>query len=101
MKHDYKKTYCNPLSMPCCPKGDDTWAVMDFTGETPSDYRSISDPSVLYYENKWYLYPSYGMAYVSEDFINWEHVRCEPYNMHYSPCVVPFGGKFLMTSHSN
>ncbi|MBE6572245.1 MAG: hypothetical protein E7656_08360 [Ruminococcaceae bacterium] len=101
MKHDYKKTYCNPLSMPCCPKGDDTWAVMDFTGEVPSDYRSISDPSVLYYENKWYLYPSYGMAYVSEDFINWEHVRCEPYNMHYSPCVVPFGGKFLMTSHSN
>ena len=76
--------------MPCCPKGDDTCAVMDFTGETPSDYRSISDPSVLYYDNKWYLYPSYVMAYVTEDFITREHIRCKPYNMHYSPCVVPF-----------
>jgi len=98
---NYKNTYCNPMSMPECPRGSDVWEVMNYTGEKKADYRSISDPSVLYYNNKWYLYPSYGMAFVTDDFINWKHKRCEPYDMKYSPCVVPYKGKFLMTSHSN
>lgn len=98
---DFKNTYCNPMSMPSCPKGTDRWQEMKYTGEKQKDYRSISDPSVLYYDNKWYLYPSYGMAFVTENFVTWEHVRTEPYDMKYSPCVVPYKGKFLMTSHSH
>lgn len=96
-----KLTYCNPLSFPNCPRGTDGWQVMEYTGEPPRDYRSISDPSVLYENGKWYLYPSYGMAYVSEDFATWKHVRTNPYNMKYSPVVVPFRGRYLMTSHSH
>lgn len=97
-----KKTFCNPMSMPQCPKGEDEgWSAMEYTGEKEQDYRSISDPSVLYYDNKWYLYPSYGMSFVSEDFVNWKHVRSTPYNMKYSPSVIPHRGKFLMSSHSN
>ncbi len=96
-----KLTYCNPLSLPDVPRGVDLWSVMAFTGETPRDYRSVSDPSVLYENGRWYLYPSYGMAYVTEDFANWRHVRTSPYNMKYSPTVVPFRGKYLMTSHSH
>ena len=95
------KTYCNPLNLPDCPRGTDPPHVMDFTGETVPDYRSVSDPSVLYEKGKWYLYPSYGMAWVSEDFVTWKHVRTSPYNMKYSPVVVPFRGRYLMTSHSN
>ncbi len=96
------KTYCNPLSIPQIPKGeDDGWAAMEYTGEPQADYRSISDPSVMWYDGKWYLYPSYGMAYVSEDFVTWKHVRMEPYNLKYSPSVVPWKGKFLLTGHSN
>lgn len=95
------KTYCNPLNLPDCPKGDDPSHVMNFTEETVPDYRSISDPSVLYENGKWYLYPSYGMAWVSEDFVTWKHVRTTPYNMKYSPVVVPFKDRYLMTSHSN
>ncbi len=95
------KTYCNPINLPDCPKGEDPPHVMNFTGEDVPDYRSISDPSVLYHEGKWYFYPSYGMAWVSEDFVNWEHVRTKPYNMKYSPVVVPFRGRYLMTSHSH
>lgn len=94
-------TYCNPISLPDCPRGTDGWHVMAYTGEEPRDYRSVSDPSVLYENGKWYLYPSYGMAYVSEDFATWKHVRTNPYNMKYSPVVVPFRGRYLMTSHSH
>jgi len=98
----YKKlTYCNPISMPECPKGEDNgWVIMEYTNEPQADYRSISDPSVMYYDNKWYLYPSYGMAFVSEDFVNWKHERVEPYNLKYSPSVIPHRGKFLLTGHS-
>ncbi len=96
-----KNTYCNPLPIPCIPRAQETWSVMELTGEQVSDYRSISDPSVLYHRGRWYLYPSYGMAWVSDDFIHWQHHRTEPYNMNYSPCVIPFGEKYLMTSHSN
>ncbi|CDC71912.1 glycoside hydrolase family 43 [Candidatus Colimorpha enterica] len=95
------KTYCNPLNLPDCPKGEDPPHVMDYTKETLCDYRSVSDPSVLYENGKWYLYPSYGMAWISEDFVTWKHVRTTPYNMKYSPVVVPFQGRYLMTSHSN
>ncbi len=99
-KFTNNNTYCNPLPIPQCPRGTDIWEVMSETGETRTDYRSISDPSVLYDNGKWYMYPSYGMAFVSEDFATWKHVRTKPYNMTYSPVVVPYKGKYLMTSHS-
>ena len=88
MKKDIKFTYCNPLSIPDIPQGKDDWYKFEegmFSHNnkpdtvTSEDYRSISDPTVFYYDNKWYLYPSYGMAWVSVDFQNWEHKRTEPY----------------------
>lgn len=100
-------TYCNPLSIPNIPRGKDEWYRVEpkmFSHEnkpafvkTP-DYRSISDPTVFYYGDKWYLYPSYGMAWVSEDFTNWKHYRTEPYCPKYSPCIIPWKGKFLLTA---
>ena len=97
-----KKSYCNPLSIPDMPLGDNYGAdPMKYTEEPRLDFRSISDPSVLYYDNKWYLYPSYGMFYVSEDFTNFKHVKTEPYNIGYSPSCIPHRGKFLLTAHSN
>ena len=93
-----KKTFCNPMSLPECPQGRDfNWKT--YTGDS---YRSISDPSVMYYDNKWYLYPSYGIAWVSEDFATWKHVECTPYDAPcYSPSVIPWKGKFLLTAHSH
>lgn len=102
-----RRTYCNPLSLPDIPRGKDEWYPFErgmFSHEnkpesvTTPDYRSISDPTVFYYDNKWYLYPSYGMAWVTEDFVNWEHVRTEPYCPKYSPCITPWKGKFLLTA---
>ncbi|MBR6427200.1 MAG: family 43 glycosylhydrolase [Clostridia bacterium] len=97
-----KLLYCNPLSLPSIPLGSDGWEAMEeFTGEPEREYRSVSDPSVRYFDGKWYMYPSYGMAWVSEDFRTWKHVRTEPYDMKYSPDVVFFRNKYYMTSHSN
>ncbi len=100
-------TYVNPIAIPDIPRGKDNWYRFEhemFSHEnkpkddnTP-DYRSISDPTVFYYDNKWYLYPSYGMAWVTEDFKTWKHHRTEPYCPLYSPCITPWKDKFLLTS---
>lgn len=100
-------TYCNPLSIPQIPRGKDAWYKFEHgmfshenkpvTDQSP-DYRSISDPTVLYHEGKWYLYPSYGMAWVSEDFVSWKHYRTEPYCPKYSPSIVKWKDKFLLAS---
>ncbi len=83
--HKYK-TYCNPLSIPELPRGKDGRDDMTWAGESPKDYRSMADPSVLYFEGKWDLYPSYGILWESEDFVHWKHVDCTPYEARgYSP----------------
>lgn len=107
MKKDIDFTYCNPLSIPDIPQGKDDWYAYEkemFSHNnkpesvTGADYRSISDPTVLYYDNKWYLYPSYGMAWVSEDFKEWKHIKTEPYCPKYSPAIIKYKDGFLMTS---
>lgn len=107
-------TYCNPLPIPCIPRGVDAElhsggypGMFDpdngpmpagdaFCPEADRDYRSIGDPTVLHYGGKWYLYPSYGMAWVSEDFVTWKFVRTSPFCAKYSPAVTPWKGKILL-----
>lgn len=108
MKNNYNlKTYVNPLSIPNIPRGKDEWYPYEkemFSHENKpasvvgNDYRTISDPTVFYHDGKWYLYPSYGMAWVSEDFATWKHYRTEPYCPKYSPCITKWKDKFLLTS---
>ena len=40
-------TYCNPFKIESYPNGY----------EAPS-HRSLADPSVFFYDGKWYMYPS-------------------------------------------
>ncbi len=100
-------TYVNPLPLPSIPRGKDDWYPFEaefFSHEdkpasvTGPDYRSISDPTVFYHGGKWYLYPSYGMAWVTSDFEHWEHVRTEPYCPKYSPAVTAWKDRFLLTA---
>ena len=52
-------------------------AGTDLTRRNPrdfKDYRSISDPSVVYHNGKWILYQSFSVAYITEDFVNWKHI---------------------------
>ncbi|MBE7030265.1 MAG: hypothetical protein E7409_02425 [Ruminococcaceae bacterium] len=86
----YKNTYCNPMKVENYPMGY----------EAP-DHRSLADPSVIYYEGKWYMYPSYGMAYVSEDFITWKHHPIQPVDIGYAPTVVVHKGKIYLCANGD
>ena len=106
MKKGRSFTLCNPLSLPDIPRGKDDWYPYieeAFSREerppevTGPEYRSVSDPTALYAGGKWYLYPSYGMAWVSEDLLHWTHVRTEPYCMKYSPAITRWRQGFLLT----
>ena len=65
------------------------------------DYRETADPTVLYENGKWYLYPSCGMVYWSEDFITWQHQKMEPYDCGYAPTVVKHNGVFYLLASSS
>lgn len=95
------QTYCNPLSVTGVPSG--RWLDAEQTGADPRsirDYRSISDPSVIYHEGKWILYPSYSIAYVSEDFVQWKPVDVGLPHQRYSPAIVQFRGKWYLNGHA-
>lgn len=92
---DVEKTYCNPIPLPDYPIGRDCLLT-----DTPfrCDYRETADPTVLWEDGKWYLYPSCGMAYWTEDFTTWHHQPMEPYDCGYAPTVVKHRGRFYLTA---
>ncbi len=95
-----KLTYCNPLSMEDIKSG--RWLDAgsgDKVTKKVKDYRSIADPSVIYHDGKWIMYPSYSVAYVTEDFVHWTHVDIGIPNLRYSPAVVQFRGKWYLSGH--
>ncbi len=95
-----QKTYCNPLSIVDVKSG--RWLDTNLTKSNErdfNDYRSISDPSVVFYDGKWIMYPSYSVAYVSEDFVHWKHVDIGIPHLNYSPAVVCFRSKWYLIGH--
>ena len=94
---DAEKTYCNPIPLPDYPIGRNCY----IEGKTRMDYRETADPTVLYEDGKWYLYPSCGMVYWSEDFITWKHKKMEPYDCGYAPTVVKHGGYYYLLACSS
>ena len=93
-------TYCNPLTIADIPAG--RWLDSNLSRVDPmdyADYRSISDPSVIYHDGKWIMYPSYAVAYVTKDFVHWKHVDIGVPHMRYSPAIVQFRGKWYLSGH--
>lgn len=99
--------YCNPLSIKDIKSGRplDSWLAQKYTPEEQKaflkDYRSISDPSVIYYDGKWIMYPSYSQAYVSEDFVHWEYVDIGLHDLGYSPAPFFHRGKWYILGYGN
>lgn len=97
-------SYCNPLPLPDYPRGRlsankaNEWGWMH---RDHHDFRETADPSVLYHQGRWYLYPSCGMAYVSEDFVTWTFHPMNLYDVGYAPTIVRFGDSFLLTASQN
>src|SRR5210317_2150440 len=95
--------YCNPIPLPDYPRGRQCHGERKVSNHlwmhpVARDFRETADPSVIYEDGKWYLYSSGGMAYVSEDFCTWKHVRLEPYDCGYAPTVVKYRDRFLLTA---
>ena len=99
---DFQRSTCNPIALPDYPRGRLSIGkrpeTFGFLQSPPQDYRETADPSVLFHDGRWYLYPSCGMAYVSDDFISWRHVRVDPYDCGYAPTVVAHRDRFLLTA---
>ncbi len=96
---DINKTYCNPTPLPDYPLGRNYLLRENYPHR--ADYRETADPTVIYEGGKWYLYPSCGMVYWTEDFIHWNHEHMEPYNCGYAPTVVKHEGKFYLLASSS
>jgi hypothetical protein len=97
---------CNPLPLPDYPigrrvrdavrgepTGDDTlWLQL-----RKEQYRELADPTALWHEGKWYLYPSCDMAWVSSDEgRTWQHQPLNIRDVGYAPTVVRHGQRFLL-----
>lgn len=94
----FEKTYCNPIPLPDYPIGR---SCVLGTCNVRTDYRETADPTVIYEDGVWYLYPSCGMMYYTEDFINWHHEKLDTYDIGYAPTVIKHKGRFLLLACSS
>lgn len=92
--------YCNPLPLPDYQRGR---LSQDKTGQfwvldSKRDYREMADPTVIRFAGRWYLFPSCGMLWHSDDMVNWTYHRIEPWDAGYAPTVVQKGEWLYLTA---
>ena len=99
-------TFCNPLPlenypigvscrMPNGSKAGGLWVT-----DTTTQYRELADPSLLFENGVWYVYPSAGMCWKSADNgRTWQHVPIDA-KVSYAPTVVKHRGRFWLLSSS-
>lgn len=98
--------YCNPIPLPDYPVGRSVRDVVRGEPAGPTDlwlighkeqFRELADPTALWHDGKWYLYPSCDMAWVSEDEgRTWRHSPLNIREVGYAPTVVFHAGRFLL-----
>ena len=96
----------NPLPLPDYPVGKIARNITPGQPNQPiglwlvdraEQYRELADPTGLWFEGKWYLYPSVDMAWVSADEgRTWEHHPLNVRDLGYAPTVVQHRGRFLL-----
>ena len=97
--------YCNPLPIPNYPVGKLAgWITKGepndgglWLAERKEQYRELADPTALWHEGAWYLYPSVDMAWVSRDEgRTWQHHPLNVRDLGYAPTIVKHGTRFLL-----
>lgn len=96
----------NPLPLPDypvgrlvrdLPPGKRNEPVSLWLVDRAEQYRELADPTALWFEGKWYLYPSCDMAWVSADEgRTWERHPLNVRDLGYAPTVVQHRGRFLL-----
>ena len=103
-------TFCNPLPIPNYPIGRSARSVKNGEPDTQGhwklgykeQFRELADPSVLWFDGKWYLYPSADMAWVSADNgATWQHHLLNVRDVGYAPTVVRHRGRFLLAGNDS
>ena len=98
-------TFCNPLPIPNYPLGREVRNVKNGESAPQSQwrmgykeqFRELADVSALWFEGKWYLYPSVDMAWVSADNgATWQHHPLNVRDLGYAPTIVRHRGQFLL-----
>ena len=99
-------TFCNPLPIPDYPigrlarpvtNGEPSFSEGLWLLEQKEQFRELADPTALWDDGKWYLYPSVDMAWVSADNgATWQHHPLNIRDVGYAPTVVKHHGKFLL-----
>lgn len=95
--------FCNPMQLPDLGQGvfcrNENLNPHFYLPRRKVDFREVADPEGIYYDGKWYLFPSVQQAYVSEDFIHWEYHPIEIDGpVGYAPCIIHYRGRFLLTA---
>ena len=89
-----QSTYCNPLPLPNYQLGRDVLRP-NYAGAA---FREMADPSVIRFKDRWYLFPSAGMLWYSDDLLNWTYHPIEPFDPGYAPTVVQRGDVLYLTA---
>jgi hypothetical protein len=96
-------TYCNPLPLENYQPGgyvnrkdaSRRWMHSDIK----RDYREMADPTVIRYKGRYFLFPSCGMLWYSDDLVNWTYHPIEPHDIGYAPTVAEYHGYLYMTAN--
>lgn len=111
-----QQTFCNPIVIENYPigmycrglKNGDTPTREIETWKTPGkkvvQFRELADPSVIFENGAWYIYPSVDMCYKSTDMgATWTHIPLnlsgasgEEDKISYAPAIRKHRGKFLL-----
>lgn len=87
--------YCNPLPIPSIQPGR---AALEKGIHKDKLWREMADPSVIKFKDRWYLFPSCGMLWYSDDMVNWVFHPMDPFDPGYAPTAVVKGDKVYMTA---
>lgn len=103
-------TFCNPISLPNYPigrfardlSGGDTGPDWMWRLGYKQQYRELADVTALWFDGKFYLYPSVDMAWVSEDLgATWTHHPLNVRDIGYAPTVVRHRDRFLLMASNS
>lgn len=85
--------YCNPIAVEDYPMGHGG----ESDRQSNRDYRSLADPEVIRIGSQWFMFPTYALAWVSDDLVRWRHVEVEPRDVGPAPTILAYHGMFYLS----
>lgn len=87
-------SYCNPLPIPEIPVS----RCVNQPGYQGTWWREFGDPTVIRFKSRYYLFPSCGMVWYSDDLLNWKHHDINLNDVGWAPTVAEKDGRLYLTA---